>query len=84
MQRRHHQGEEETKARAKNGIPLPPDGFSSAHLFLTPLFPTVFYPPIFCLPPETEPLSSVCTNFYSYVFRFGFHSVLLFAVLWFA
>ena len=28
MQRRHHQGEEETKARAKNGIPLPPDGFS--------------------------------------------------------
>ena len=28
MQRRHHQGEEETKARAKNGVPLPPDGFS--------------------------------------------------------
>ena len=28
MQRRHHQGEEETKARAKNGIPLPLDGFS--------------------------------------------------------
>ena len=28
MQRRHHQGEEETKARAKNGFPLPPDGFS--------------------------------------------------------
>ena len=83
MQRRHHQGEEETKARAKNGIPLPPDGFSSAHLFLTPLFPTVFYHPIFCLPPETEPLLSVCTFFYSYVFRFGLQSVLLFAVLWF-
>ena len=28
MQRRHHQGEEETKARAKNGVPLPPNGFS--------------------------------------------------------
>ena len=34
MQRRHHQGEEETKARAKNGFPraasahIPPDGFS--------------------------------------------------------
>ena len=55
MQRRHHQGEEETKARAKNGIPLPPDGFSFANLFLEPLFPTVFYPPTFCLPPETEP-----------------------------
>ena len=75
--------EGETKARAKNGIPLPPDGFSSAHLFLTPLFPTVFYPPTFCLPPETEPHSSVCTFFYSYVFRFGLQSVLLFAVLWF-
>ena len=83
MQRRHHQGEEETKARAKNGVPLPPDGFSSALLFLEPLFPTVFYPPTFCLPPETEPLSSVCTFFYSYVFRFGLQSVLLFAFLWF-
>ncbi len=72
MQRRHHQGEEETKARAKNGIPLPPDGFSFANLFLEPLFPTVFYPPTFCLPPETEPHSSVCTFFYSYVFRHGF------------
>ena len=82
MQRRHHQGEEETKARAKNGIPLPPDGFSSAHLFLEPLFPTVFYPPTFCLPPETELLSSICTFFYSYVYRFGLHSVLLFGVLW--
>ena len=83
MQRRHHQGEEETKARAKNGVPLPPDGFSSALLFLEPLFPTVFYPPTFCLPLETEPLLSVCTFFYSYVFRFGLQSVLLFAFLWF-
>ena len=82
MQRRHHQGEEETKARAKTGIPLPPDGFSSAHLFLEPLFPTVFYPPTFCLPPETEPHSSICTFFYSYVFRLGLHSVLLFEALW--
>ena len=73
--------EGETKARAKNGIPLPPDGFSSALLFLEPLFPTVFYSPTFCLPPETEPRSSVCTFFYSYVFRFGLHSVLLFDVL---
>ena len=81
MQRRHHQGEEETKARAKNGIPLPPDGFSSAHLFLEPLFPTVFYPPTFCLPPETEPHSSICTFFYSYVYEFGFRSVLLFVIL---
>ena len=80
MQRRHHQVEGETKARAKNGVPLPPDGFSFANLFLEPLFPTVFYPPTFCLPPETEPHSSVCTLFYSYVFRFGLHSVLLFAV----
>ena len=82
MQRRHHQGEEETKARAKNGVPLPPDGFSSALLFLEPLFPTVFYPPMFCLPPETEPHSSVCTFFYSYVFRFCLQSVLLFGNLW--
>ena len=82
MQRRNHQGEEETKARAKNGIPLPPDGFSSALLFLEPLFPTVFYPPTFCLPPETEPRSSVCTFVYSYVFMFGLQSVLLFAFLW--
>ena len=72
MQRRHHQGEEETKARAKNGIPLPPDGFSFANLFLEPLFPTVFYPPTFCLPPETEPLSFICTLFYSYVYGLGF------------
>ena len=70
MQRRHHQGEEETKARAKNGIPLPPDVFSSALLFLEPLFPTVFYPPTFCLLPETEPLSPICTLFYSYVYGF--------------
>ena len=49
MQRRHHQGEEETKARAKNGVPLPLDGFSSALLFLEPLFPTVFYPPYILL-----------------------------------
>ena len=82
MQRRHHQGEEETKARAKNGVPLPPDGFSSALLFLEPLFPTVFYPPTFCLSPETEPRSFICTRFYSYVFRFGLQFVLLFAVLW--
>ena len=82
MQRRHPQGEEETKARAKNGIPLPPDGFSFANLFLEPLFPTVFYPPTFCLPPETEPLSSICTLFYSYVYWFGLHSVLLFGTLW--
>ena len=81
MQRRHHQGEEETKARAKNGVPLPPDGFSSAHLFLEPLFPTVFYPPTFCLPPETEPRSSVCTFFYSYVCGLGLRSVLLFIIL---
>ena len=81
MQRRHHQGEEETKARAKNGIPLPPDGFSSAHLFLEPLFPTVFYPLTFCVPPETEPLSFICTLSYSYVYKLGLHSVLLFAVL---
>ena len=70
MQRRHHQGEEETKARAKNGIPLPPDGFSSALLFLEPLFPTVFYTPTFCLPPETDPHSSISTFFYSYVYGF--------------
>ena len=82
MQRRHHQGEEETKARAKNGIPLPPDGFSFANLFLEPLFPTVFYPPTFCFPPETEPLSFICTLFYSYVFWFGLYSVLVFDVLW--
>ena len=82
MQRRHHQGEGETKARAKNGVPLPPDGFSSALLFLTPLFPTVFYPPTFCLPPETEPLSFICSLFYSYVFWFGLYSVLVFDVLW--
>ena len=82
MQRRHHQGEEETKARAKNGVPLPPDGFSSALLFLEPLFPTVFYPPTFCLPPETGPRSFICTLFYSYVYGFGFHSVLLFVFLW--
>ena len=82
MQRRHHQGEEETKARAKNGIPLPPDGFSSALLFLEPLFPTVFYTPTFRLPPETEPHSFICTLFYSYVFRFGLRSVLLFVFLW--
>ena len=81
MQRRHHQGEEETKARAKNGIPLPPDGFSFANLFLEPLFPTVFYPPTFCLPLETEPLSSICTLFYSYVYWFGFQSILLFEAL---
>ena len=81
MQRRHHQVEEETKARAKNGVPLPPDGFSSALLFLTPLFPTVFYPPTFCLPPETEPRSSVCTFFYSYVCGLGLRSVLLFIIL---
>ena len=81
MQRRHHQGEEETKARAKNGIPLPPDGFSFANLFLEPLFPTVFYLPTFCLPPETELHSSICTFFYSYVYGFGLHSVLLFDVL---
>ena len=56
MQRRHHQGEEETKARAKNGFPLPPDGFSSALLFLTPLFPSVFYPPTFRLPPCPNPI----------------------------
>ena len=49
MQRRHHQGEGETKARAKNGVPLPPDGFSSALLFLTPLFPTVFLSPYILL-----------------------------------
>ena len=82
MQRRHHQVEGETKARAKNGIPLPPDGFSFANLFLEPLFPTVFYPPTFCFTPETEPLSSVCTFFYSYVCGLKFHSVLVFAVLW--
>ena len=82
MQRRHHQGEEETKARAKNGIPLPPDGFSSALLFLEPLFPTVFYPPTFCLPPETEPRSFICTLFYSYVYGLGLHSVLVFAIPW--
>ena len=82
MQRRHHQGEEETKARAKNGVPLPPDVFSSAHLFLEPLFPTVFYPPTFCLPPETETRSFICTLFYSYVYGLGLHSVLLFVVLW--
>ena len=28
MQRRHHQVEGETKARAKNGVPLPSEGFS--------------------------------------------------------
>ena len=28
-------------------------------------------------------IESICTLFYSYVFRFGLHSVLLFAVLWF-
>ena len=82
MQRRHHQGEEETKARAKNGVPLPPDGFSFANLFLEPLFPTVFPPPTFRLPPETEPHSFICTLFYSYVYRLGLHSVLLFAFLW--
>ena len=76
MQRRHHQVEGETKARAKNGVPLPPDGFSFANLFLEPLLPTVFYPPTFCLPPETEPHSSVCTFFYSYVFRLGLQSIL--------
>ena len=81
MQRRHHQGEEETKARAKNGVPLPPDGFSSAHLFLEPPFPTVFYPPTFCLPPETEPHSFICTFFYSYVYGFGLRSVLLSVIL---
>ena len=81
MQRRHHQGEEETKARAKNGVPLPPDGFSSALLFLTPLFPTVFYPPTFCLPPETEPHSFICTFFYSYVYGFWLRSVLLSVIL---
>ena len=74
--------EGETKARAKNGIPLPPDGFSFANLFLEPLFPTVFYPPTFCLPLETEPLSFICTLFYSYVFWFGLYSVLVFDVLW--
>ena len=89
MQRRHHQGEEETKARAKNGVPLPPDGFSmpckrQALIFsLNPYSLPFFIPPTFCLPPETEPLLSVCTFFYSYVFRFGLQSVLLFAVLWF-
>ena len=82
MQRRHHQGEEETNARAKNGIPLPPDGFSSAHLFLEPLFPTVFYPPTFCSPPETELRLFICTLFYSYVNGFGLSSVLLFEALW--
>ena len=82
MQRRHHQGEEETKARAKNGVPLPPDGFSSAHLFLEPLFPTVFYPPTFCSPPETELRLFICTLFYSYVNGFGLSSVLLFEALW--
>ena len=63
--------EGETKARAKNGVPLPPDGFSFANLFLEPLFPAVFYPPTFCLPPETGPRSSICTLFYSYVYGFG-------------
>ncbi len=81
MQRRHHQVEGETKARAKNGVPLPPDGFSSAHLFLEPLFPTVFYPPTFCLPPETEPHSFICTFFYSYVYGFWLRSVLLSVIL---
>ena len=47
-----------------------------------PPFPTVFYPPTFCLPPETGPRSSICTFFYSYVYGFGFHSVLLFVFLW--
>ena len=41
---------------------IPPDGFSvplqkaSTHLFLTPLFPSVFYPPTFCLPPCPNPV----------------------------
>ena len=42
MQRRHHQGEEETKARAKNGVPLPlmvsPLHSSSLHPYSLPFF----------------------------------------------
>ena len=49
---------------------------------LNPPFPAVFYPPTFCLPPETGPHSFICTLFYSYVYGFGFHSVLLFVFLW--
>ena len=88
MQRRHHQVEGETKARAKNGVPLPPDGFSmpcKRQALISSLnlpFPTVFYPPTFCLPPETGPRSFICTLFYSYVYGFEFHSVLLFVFLW--
>ena len=53
MQRRHHQGEEETKARAKNGIPLPLDGFSmpckrqalisSLHPYSLPFFIPLYF-----------------------------------------
>ena len=74
--------EGETKARAKNGIPLPPDVFSFANLFLEPLFPTVFYPPMFCLPPETEPHSSVCT-FFSIAMFSGLGFNLFFYLLFF-
>ena len=72
----------------KNGVPLPPEGFSmpwkrqALISSLNPPFPTVFYPPTFCLPPETGPRSFICTLFYSYVYGFGFHSVLLFVFLW--
>ena len=94
MQRRHHQVGSinqrliKLKQGQKTAFPFPPRWFllalqkASTHLFLEPLFPTVFYPPTFCLPLETEPRSFICTLFYSYVYGFGLHSVLLFAVLW--
>ena len=48
-----------------------------ANISFEPLFPTVFYPPTFCLPPETEPRSFICALFYSYVYKLELHSVLL-------
>ena len=92
MQRRHHQVGSinqrliKLKQGQKTAFPFPlmfsPCLAKGTHLFLEPLFPTVFYPPTFCLPPETELRSFICTLFYSYVYGFGLHSVLVFTVLW--
>ncbi len=95
MQRRHHQVGSinqrliKLKQGQKTAFPFPlmvSPWLCKRQALISSLNPyslPFFIPPTFCLPPETEPLLSVCTFFYSYVFRFGLQSVLLFAVLWF-